>query len=206
MTGLLAMTDLDDERRAACCSTTNVVFHAHSGLAAYDRARFHGGPPIHGAPIQSRLGYSAMFQDRQRRVTEVVADGSNSLILFMIISREHAMDVWMDGRHQGCVRFHRGDLIVVPPGMSSRWCAREGQASVMHLHISGERLAETLADEPERAALDIAPRLAFRDPALEQILTKITRLDEADPLSHLQVAALGASALLRVLRHPPMHR
>lgn len=179
------------------------TFRARSGLAAYDAAIFHGAPPVHGPVMRSDFGYGAMFQARLRRVPEVVAEGSGDLVLFMVTSARHEMEVWMDGRRRGRVGFRRGDLVVVPPGMASRWCAQDGQASVVHLHVTAERLAQTLADEPGCTALNLVPGLAFRDPVLQRLMMAAARLDDADALSSLQVAAIGASALLQVLRHPP---
>ncbi|MCY1707265.1 hypothetical protein [Pannonibacter sp. SL95] len=180
-----------------------LVFHAKSGLAAYDAAAFYGAPPVHGPAIRSELGFGAMFQARMRRVPEVEANSGGDLVLLMVSSAQHEIEVWMDGRHRGCVGFRRGDLVLVPPGMASRWCAKDGQASVVHLHVTAERLAQTLADEPSCTALNLVPGLAFRDPVLQRLMTAAARLDETDALSSLQVAAIGASALLQVLRHPP---
>lgn len=179
------------------------VFHARSGLKAYDAAIFHGAPPVHGPVMRSDFGYGAMFQARMRRVPEVEAEGTGDLVLFMITSAHHEMDVWMDGRHRGRVGFRRGDLVVVPPGMTSRWCARDGQASVVHLHVTAERLAQTLADEPGCSSLNLVPGLAFRDPMLQRLMMAAARLDDGDALSRLQVAAIGATALLQLLRNPP---
>lgn len=179
------------------------TFRARSGLAAHDLATFHGAPPVHGPPMRSDFGYAAMFQARLRRVPEVEVAGSGDLVLFMVVTARHAMDVWMDGRHRGRTAFRCGDLVAVPPGMSGRWCARDGQAGAIHLHVSAGRLAPTLAEEPRLTALPLAPGLAFRDAVLARLLAKAARLDDADPLARLQVAALGALALLRVLRHPP---
>jgi hypothetical protein len=153
--------------------------------------------------MRSDFGYAAMFQARLRRVPEVEANGVGDLVLFMVTSARHEMEVWMDGRHRGRIAFRRGDLVALPPGMSSRWCAAAGQASVIHLHVSADRLAQTLADEPSLTTLGLTPGLAFRDPVLQRLLMAAARLDDADPLSPLQVAAIGATALLRVLRQPP---
>lgn len=187
---------------ASACAVQS-VFHAQSGLDAYDAATFYGAPPLHGPVMRSDFGYAAMVQPRLRRISEVAAEGSRDLVLLMVTSTCYDQEVWMDGRHSGRIRFRRGDLVVVPPGMASRWCGNEGQAGAIHLHVSAARLTQTLAEEPRCSALNLAPGLAFRDPTLQRILLQAARLDDLDPLSRVRVAALGALALLRVLRHPP---
>lgn len=179
------------------------VYHARSGLASFDSACFYGAPPVHGPPKRSDFGYAAMFQARLRATPEAEARGTDDLVLLMVTSAHHEMEVWLDGQFRGKVPFRRGDLVAIPPGMDSRWCAPDGQASALHLHISGQRLAQTLVEEKGCTRLNLVPGLAFRDPALQRLMQAAARLDDADPLVKLQVAAIGAQAMLRVLRVPP---
>lgn len=181
-----------------------MIYQAQSGLAAYDQALFFGAPPHHGPAKKSDFGYAALYQPRLREVPEVCVAGGSEFVLLMTMSSHHKMETWMDGRYQP-IEFRRGDLVAIPPGMETRWCASSGQASAMHLHVSSARLNDAVSDEG-CGKFGLVPGLAFRDVHLQRLMQKAARIDESDPLMPLKIASIGAAALLRLLTTPNITR
>ncbi len=172
------------------------IIRPAGGNIAYEVARLAAGESRVVTDALQIEGFRAQLVDENE--TEAIVDPLPHVSFLQIVERRPTMQVALDGPVRE-IELRQDSLIVVPPGIDSRWASRRCGGLVLHTALDSEAFARWTQGEFHSG--DLRPAVNLQDSVLTGLAQAVTHeLRQSGRSAALYLEALAIALAVNVMR------
>ncbi len=169
--------------------------HPATDVSSYDTALFSSLQPTRTL-VPSDRGFGVLEQFGSRHEYEVAVPAKDVAVILMYLGDDMRPTHFTLAGQRGHRTHRRGELVIVPPGVPSRWIYPGGHPAVLHAHLPMARFAELEDDGLTLSALELRPSTGHRSAHLGALMAKLRSEHLRRQVGHRAMTDLIAQELV----------